>query len=128
MQNKSLKHLENKTILIVEDDYICFQLFKEILSEMGVIILHANSSGKAIELLNENKNIALIFMDIQLPDMSGLQASVVIKNLYPQIPIIIQTAYPLESYIQKSKEIGCNEYLIKPLEPEKIIDTILKYI
>ncbi|MCX7987361.1 MAG: response regulator [Bacteroidales bacterium] len=119
--------LSGKTILVVEDDYVCFQLIKEILNETNVEIIHAENSAEAISQLKKKPHVYLIFMDIQLPDMSGLQASAAIRQLYPNIPIVIQTAYALESYMNKSKEIGCMEYLLKPLDPEKVLSIAAKY-
>jgi CheY-like chemotaxis protein len=120
--------LKGKNILVVEDDYVCFQLLKEILSETGAQILHAESSGQAMTLLEQQSPVHLIFMDIQLPDMSGLQASSAIRKRFPNIPIIVQTAYAFESYLKKSQEIGCTDFISKPLEPEKVLQLVAKYI
>jgi CheY-like chemotaxis protein len=75
-----------------------------------------------------NPKIDLVIMDIQLPDMSGLNASSSIKGINNRIPIIIQTAYPFESYMKKSKEIGCNSFLIKPIDPQNLFNEIKKYL
>jgi len=117
-----------KVLLIVEDDEVCAHLIKEILEDTGLDILHAPTAGKGIEIIKSGQQVDMIFMDIQLPDMSGLQASVAIKNIAPSIPIVIQTAYSFESYLKKSKEIGCDDFIVKPLEPQKIIDAVNKYI
>ncbi len=127
MHTNPVPQLSGKKILVVEDDYICFQLLKEILSETGADIFHTDTVSNTLSWLTENPDVMLIFMDIQLPDMSGLQASAVIHKRFPNIPIIIQTAFALESYMKKSQEIGCTDYLIKPLEAEKVLSTILKY-
>jgi CheY-like chemotaxis protein len=120
--------LSRKKILVVEDDYICFQLLKEILNETHVTVLHAENSAQAMSLLGKEAPVNLIFMDIQLPDMSGLQASAAIRKRYPDVPIIIQTAFAFESYQKKSQEIGCTDFIVKPLEPEKVLSVVAKYI
>lgn len=120
--------LTGKNILVVEDDYVCFQLIKEILGDTNVSIFHAENSAEALSTLENKSPIHLIFMDIQLPDMSGLQASATIRKRYPDIPIIIQTAFAFESYLKKSQEIGCTDYIIKPLEPERVLEIVAKYI
>jgi CheY-like chemotaxis protein len=120
--------LSGKKILVVEDDYICFQLLKEILNETHVTVLHAENSAQALSLLGKEAPVDLIFMDIQLPDMSGLQASAAIRKRYPDVPIIIQTAFAFESYQKKSQEIGCTDFIVKPLEPEKVLSVVAKYI
>jgi CheY-like chemotaxis protein len=121
-------YLKGKTILVVEDDYVCYQLIKELLSDTEVEILHALTSGKAIEIVSKRPKIDLILMDIQLPDQNGLQASISIKNINKSIPIVIQTAYAFDSYIQKSKEIGCDGFIVKPIEALKIFDTVKKFL
>ena len=121
-------NLKGKTILIVEDDIVCYQLLREILSDTDAHISHAENTAKAITWLNENPNINLIFMDIQLPDMSGLQASAVIKKRFPHVPIIIQTAFAFESYLKKSKEVGCTDFIEKPLNPSNVLAIVAKYI
>jgi CheY-like chemotaxis protein len=121
-------YLKGKTILVVEDDYVCYQLIKELLSDTEVEILHALTAAKAVETVAKRPKIDLVLMDIQLPDMNGLQASMSIKNISRAIPIVIQTAYAFDSYIQKSKEIGCDGFIVKPVEAQKIFDTVKKFL
>jgi len=128
MEKPNPLDLTGKKILVVEDDFICFQLIKEILSETKVHVFHAENSAQALSLLEKHSPVHLIFMDIQLPDMSGLQASVAIRKRYPKIPIIIQTAFAFESYQKKSQEIGCTYFIVKPLEPKRVLNVVAKYI
>jgi CheY-like chemotaxis protein len=121
-------YLKGKTILVVEDDYVCYQLIKELLSDTEVEILHALTAAKAVEIVAKRPKIDLVLMDIQLPDMNGLQASISIKNINRAIPIVIQTAYAFDSYIQKSKEIGCDAFITKPVEAIKIFDAVKKFL
>jgi len=128
MKYNSGLFLKGKTILIVEDDYVCSQLIKELLIDTQATILHALTAAKAVETVAQNRKIDLVLMDIQLPDMNGLQASTSIKNINKSIPIIIQTAYAFESYMKKSKEIGVDSYILKPIDPQKLFDAIKKYL
>lgn len=128
MKLSSGLYLKGKTILVVEDDYVCSQLIKELLADTEAEILHALTAAKAVEIVAKRPKIDLILMDIQLPDMNGLQASTSIKNINRSIPIIIQTAYAFESYMQKSKEIGCDGFLVKPIDPQKMFEAIKKYL
>jgi CheY-like chemotaxis protein len=125
--NSGLK-LKGKTILIVEDDFVCSELIKELLIDTQAEILHSLSASKAIDIVIMNPKIDLVIMDIQLPDMSGLQASSSIKGINSKIPIIIQTAYSFESYMKKSQEIGCDCYLLKPVDPQKLYESIKKIL
>ncbi len=128
MKYNSGLNLKGKTILVVEDDYVCSQLIKELLIDTQAEILHSLTASKAIDIVVMNPKIDLIIMDIQLPDMSGLQASNSIKGINKNIPIVIQTAYAFESYMKKSKEIGCDSFLVKPIEPQKLFEAIKKYL
>ena len=128
MKYHSGLNLKGKTILVVEDDYVCSQLMKELLVDTHAEILHSLTASKAIDIVVMNPKIDLVIMDIQLPDMSGFQASSSIKGINSNIPIVIQTAYPFESYMKKSKEIGCDSFLVKPIEPQKLFEAIKKYL
>lgn len=128
MKYNSGLYLKGKTILIVEDDYVCSQLIKELLVETQATLMHALTAAKAIDIVAQTPRIDLILMDIQLPDMNGLQASVSIKNINKSIPIVVQTAYAFESYMKKSKEIGIDGYIVKPIDPLKLYDAIKKYM
>jgi CheY-like chemotaxis protein len=121
-------NLKGKKILIVEDDYVCSQLIKELLADSQAEVFHALTASNAIDIVSKNAKIDLVIMDVQLPDMNGLQASTSIKGINKNIPIIIQTAYSFESYMKKSKEIGCDAYLLKPIDPVKLFDAIKKFI
>jgi CheY-like chemotaxis protein len=128
MKYTSGLYLKGKTILIVEDDYVCSQLIKELLADTQAEVIHALTAAKAIEVVGKNPKIDLVLMDIQLPDTNGLQAANTIKSINRSIPIIIQTAYAFESYMKKSKELGCDSYLVKPIDPQKLFDAIKKYL
>jgi hypothetical protein len=128
MKYSSGLYLKGKTILIVEDDYVCSQLIKELLSDTQAEILHALTAAKAVEIVGKNPKIDLVLMDIQLPDTNGLQAANTIKSINKNIPIIIQTAYAFESYMKKSKEMGCDSYLVKPIDPQKLFEEVKKYL
>jgi hypothetical protein len=128
MKYSSGLYLKGKTILVVEDDYVCSQLIKELLADTQAEILHALTAAKAVEIVGKNPKIDLVLMDIQLPDTNGLQAANTIKSINRNIPIIIQTAYAFESYMKKSKELGCDSYLVKPIDPQKLFEAVKKYL
>lgn len=128
MKYNSGLFLKGKTILIVEDDFVCSQLIRELLADTEATILHALTAAKAVETVAKNPRIDLILMDIQLPDMTGLQAAQNIKNISKNIPIVVQTAYAFESYMKKSKEIGCDGFIVKPIDAQKLYEAIRKHL
>lgn len=91
----------DKLFLIVEDDPNSATFLIELLEDTGAKIIHVINAAEAIYAAHENKNINVILMDIQLPDMSGWQATRIIKKVKKNIPIIIQSAYAFDSYIKK---------------------------
>lgn len=116
----------NRTFLIVEDDEMSAMFLKDLLEETGARVLRVSNASDAIYATHENKDIDAILMDIQLPDMSGWQATRIIKKVKKNLPIIIQSAYAFDSYIKKSKEAGCDYFVAKPIESDILFDYINK--
>ena len=119
---------QDKTILVAEDDLTVFLYLKEVLSEKQIKILHAKNGVEAVKLSKENKNIDLVLMDIKMPEMDGYQATKLIKKSNPVIPVIAQTAFALIGDSQKAIDAGCDDYLSKPIEEEKLWQVLSKYL
>jgi two-component system, cell cycle response regulator DivK len=116
------------TFLIVEDDPISAMYLKDMLDDTGAKVIHVANASDAIYTAHENKEIDVILMDIQLPDMSGWQATRIIKKVKKDLPIIIQSAYAFESYIKKSQEAGCDFFIAKPVESDMLFEYINKVL
>ena len=114
--------LTNKTVLIVEDDEMSAMYLSDLLEETGANIIHVVNVSDAIYAVHENKSINIILMDIQLPDMNGWQATRIIKKVKKNMPIIIQSAYSFDSYVKKSMEAGCDFFISKPVDSEKLFN------
>lgn len=120
--------LKGKTILLVEDQFINANLIADIFEDTGVEIIIAGSGNEALQKVKEKQQIDLVLMDVQLPDIDGIETSRQIKNMRKDLPIIIQTAFALEDYVARSKEAGCDYFITKPLNTVKlyeILNTIL---
>ncbi|UCH14943.1 MAG: PAS domain S-box protein [Bacteroidales bacterium] len=123
------KHiLENKTILIVEDDDTSFYFFKEILAETNAKLLWVKEGTEAIELCQNNPDIDLVLMDIQLPYMNGYDATQEIKKYRQDLPVIAETAYALAGEKEKAINAGCDDYLSKPIDKEILLKKIKKLL
>ena len=85
----------------------------------------AENGNRAIEIL-KNSTFDLILMDIQLPDLSGLEVIRKIREFNKQIPIIAQTAYALQSDQKESIEAGCTDYISKPIKRTELFEKINK--
>ncbi|NOZ35247.1 MAG: PAS domain S-box protein [Chlorobi bacterium] len=120
-------NLTGKRILIVEDDPLNFAYLSEVLDKYKMELHHVNTALKAIQIVKDIK-FELILMDIQLPGKDGNYATSEIKKLFPNIPIIAQSAYAFENEIQKSFEAGCDDYITKPIKQNELKNALKKYI
>jgi len=119
---------QNKVILVVEDDNVNFQYLEALLKATGLEIIHVKTGEEAVNLCQTIEKIDLVLMDIQLPFMSGYEATQAIKFYRKNLPIIAQTAYVLNDDRNKSLEIGCNYYISKPIDPDELYSIISKCI
>ncbi len=114
-------------ILIAEDNPINYKYAKRIMENRGFIVENAKTGKEAIDMAKE-KNYDIIFMDIQMPVLDGIEATKIIREMNKEIPIIALTAAAVEEVEKKAREAGINEYITKPFVKEKIIEIINKYI
>lgn len=119
---------KNKTILIVEDIESNYELVKKILSKTKANVLWATNGKQAVEICKSNKNIDLILMDIRLPQMDGYEATKLIKQFRKGIKIIAETAYVMAENQKKAFDVGCIDYIKKPLNSKELLLKINKYI
>jgi signal transduction histidine kinase/CheY-like chemotaxis protein len=125
-------NIKNKqTILVVEDKQVNFLFIETLLNEILNIdckILHAKNGKEAIEFCKKNVTIDLILMDLKMSIMSGFEATKLIKEFRPNLPIIAQTAYSTNEDKRKAVSAGCDDFLSKPITPEVIKIVIDKYL
>lgn len=122
-----IKPIQKMTILIAEDDEISNLYFKEILDTMNITLLHVKDGSEAVKYVESNPEIKLVLMDIKMPVMDGFIATKKIKEHRPDLPVIAQTAFAFEEDREKSLNAGCDDFIAKPIEKEKIIELIEKY-
>lgn len=127
LEKSDIEILINKTILVVEDDYFNAEYIKEILVDKGINVLQAENGKQAVEK-SINLPVDLVLMDIRLPDISGYEAISQIRQHKPNLLIIAQTAYAAQEEKQKAHEIGCVDYISKPLKKELLLSVICKHL
>lgn len=127
LNNKNFKKLK-KTILITEDQESNFMLLEVLLGMWGCNTIRACTAQEAIDICNTNKDLDLVLMDIRLPDFSGLEATRIIKNTHPDLPIIAQTAYAINGDREKALDAGCNEYITKPIRKDKLYELLEQFL
>jgi CheY-like chemotaxis protein len=122
MENEFLK---GKKILIVEDDQSSRLYLNKILEKAGVIILNAGDGQEAVNVALKNPDIDIILMDIQLPVLDGYSALSKIKEARKDVVVIAQTAYGLMGDKEKILNSGFNDYIIKPILSQNLIDKLV---
>lgn len=117
--------LEGCKILIAEDDENSFFLLQYIMDMYGAQVFHAEDGDGAIQSLQANPDLKLILMDLRMPGISGLETTQKIREFNSDIPIIAQTAVMLKEE-DKSKilEAGCNDFILKPINQESLLEKI----
>ena len=115
-----------KTILVAEDEESNYELVRIVLQKRYNLI-HAHNGIEAVTM-NEEDHPDLILMDIRMPEMNGLDATRIIKEVNHETPVIALSAYAFEENIREAKAAGCDDFLAKPFRVEDLIETIVRYI
>ena len=115
----------SKTVLIVEDNELNMKLFNDLLETRGCRIVQTRSGVEAVELARQHRP-DLILMDIQLPEVSGLQVTQWLKDdeKLRAIPVIAVTAFAMKGDEEKMLQGGCEAYLSKPISVAKFFETV----
>lgn len=121
--------LQNKIILVAEDEDSNFFLMKTQLRKTGVTLLRAKNGLEAIEIYNVYKEqIDLVLMDIQMPEMNGYDAMKAIKDDNPDMIVVAQTAHAMADEQKEIMDSGFNDYLAKPITKVKFNSLLNKYL
>lgn len=114
-------------ILIAEDVESNFLYLKAVLSKLNATVFWAKNGIEAIEIC-ENNSIDLVFMDLQMPDMNGYEATEILKKKLPHVPVVAQTAFAMSDDREKALEAGCDDYLAKPIKSKDLLSVVEKFI
>ncbi len=119
---------KDKYILVAEDVTTNFLLIKTALNKTGVNLIWAKNGQEAVERCKHEDHIDLILMDVRMPVLDGFEATQMIRNILPDIPIIAQTSYAMDGDREKSLASGCTDYISKPFNIKDFIGLIAKYL
>lgn len=117
------------TILLVEDNADNRDIYRTVLEHFGYEVIEAHDGEMGIRLAQERRP-DLILMDISIPKVDGWQATKLLKG-DPEtagIPIIALTAHALTSDRERAREIGCDGYLAKPVEPRRVLEEVQRHL
>jgi CheY-like chemotaxis protein len=117
----------NSKVLLVEDNKINQAVMLAVFESLDIPIIIAGTGENAVEMVN-NRHFDLIFMDIHLPGIDGRQASEQIKQMYPNVPIVALSADTFNQHKFGDDDKIWDEYLCKPLEKEKLVQTLNRLI
>jgi len=114
-----------KTVLIVEDNELNMKLFNDLLEAHGYRVLQTREGLSALDIAREHKP-DLILMDIQLPEVSGIEVTKWLKedDDLRSIPVVAVTAFAMKGDEQKIREGGCEAYISKPISVASFLTTI----
>ncbi len=118
-----------KSVLVVEDNELNMKLFHDLLEAHGIGTIETRSGKDVLELARKHSP-DLILMDIQLPEVSGLDVTRWLKSDkdLKHIPVVAVTAFAMKGDEQKIREGGCEDYISKPISVTHFMDVIRKYL
>lgn len=119
---------KGRKILIVEDDDLNYEFLAEVILPAGAELHHERQGRPAIQWILNNPETDLILLDIRLPDTLGYDVAKAIKQLNSRIFIIAQTAYAMPGDREKAIRSGCNEYLPKPVNRNRLLPLMDQYL
>jgi CheY-like chemotaxis protein len=122
--------LEGKKVLIVDDDMRNIFALSSVLERRGVSVLTASTGHEAIATLDTTPDVALVLMDIMMPEMDGYETMKVIrqKRTVRRLPIIALTAKAMKGDREKCLEVGASEYLAKPVNTEHLLAALRMWL
>jgi hypothetical protein len=125
---EEIDNFQGKKILIVDDEEFNWLLIKDALEETRATVIWARVGQEAVDLVAAGEHYDIILMDMKMPVLDGFETTVQIKKINPKIPVIAQTAYAMPEERNKCMEVGCDDYLSKPISMEELLKTIKKYL
>ena len=127
--NISSLDLTGKHIVIVEDDRPSIKYYETILKDSGADVTIFRTGKEFVDFISqEHEKIDLIFMDFLIPLINGIEAVRIFRKQTKSIPIVMITAYSSEQAKAEAYIAGCNDFVLKPIYPEKIIFLLEKFL
>jgi DNA-binding response OmpR family regulator len=127
--NISDLQLKDKRIIIVEDDIPSIRYYETLLKNSGAEVIIFRNGKEFIDYIAEDKGkIDLVFMDFLIPLINGIECLRFFRKERKKVPVLMLTAYSSEQSKTEAYLAGCNEYILKPVYPEKILFLLEKYL
>ena len=122
--------MEQKQVLIVDDDMRNIFALKAVLKSRSILCLSAATSAEALQLLSASHNIGVVLMDIMMPDMDGYETISALRAMpwNSRLPIIAVTAKAMVGDREKCLEAGADNYISKPIDVDELIMQLQQYL
>ncbi len=114
----------SKTILVVDDDRSVSSIFEFILQSAGYKVVSAFSGKECLDIVATHPNIDLVFMDIRMPVMSGIETFRTLLETRPDLLVIIMTGYAVNDTLKEAFDLGAYGVIYKPFDVEEVLDMI----
>lgn len=117
----------NGRVMIVDDEDTVRKVLRLTLTKAGYDVVEADHGGKGIEVIGSDDNMLMldvILCDIRMPKVNGLEAIAFFQQQYPSVPIIVVTGYPDQKMATDLLNRGVFDYLVKPVDKEKLLATV----
>ena len=122
-------NLEDKIIVVVEDDLSSVKYYETLLRNSGASIKVFRNGKEFVDFLASDKErIDLVFMDFLVPLVNGIECTRILRKSGRNVPVIMVTGYASEQSKKEAFLAGCNEYILKPIYPENIYTLLEKYL
>jgi CheY-like chemotaxis protein len=117
-------------VLLADDNKINQLVAKEILQRFGVEVITVDNGREAVAAVMRGDKFDMVFMDIQMPEMDGLEATTAMRQLKGELelPIIAMTAYAFSEERQQCLSAGMNDHIAKPIDPDQLYSVVLRWI
>jgi PAS domain S-box-containing protein len=127
-ESELLKDWSTKRCLIVDDNKDVLTYLKRILLDTGIDVVAARSGPEALKIMEQDKSIDVVLLDMQMPEMNGIEVTREIRKLRGNIPIVAQTAFVFEDDKDIILAAGCDACLVKPIRKEQLIGVLGSFI
>ena len=115
-------------LLVAEDDENSMLYIRTLLESEHVTVLESTNGKMAVDQIRKHPEINLVLMDLKMPEMDGFEATRLIKQLRPKLPVIAQTAYSFTEEKEKAELAGCDDYISKPIRKHALIEKIQHFL
>ncbi|MGM0519168.1 MAG: response regulator [Campylobacterota bacterium] len=121
---EKIQKLRDLKILFVEDEDDLLSIITEALRKLQANYITAKDGKEGLEIVKNDPDIDVVVTDINMPNMNGLEMIENIQKIRKDIPFIIMTAHTETEYISQAKELGVEDYLLKPFDFINFIELI----